>query len=107
MDDGGQRMIKLLYKPAGMLASMAGGMLASAIFKRLWKLAAGEDEAPEATDAARGWPQILIAAALQGAIFAVVRAAVDRLAAEGTRSLTGTWPGKDSGEKREEEKTRS
>jgi uncharacterized protein YidB (DUF937 family) len=95
-------MIKLLYKPASMLASLAGGMLASAIFKKVWKLAAGEDEAPEATDAAKGWPEILIAAALQGAIFAVVRALVERLTAAGTRSLTGTWPGQDSNAKKEE-----
>jgi uncharacterized protein YidB (DUF937 family) len=96
------RMIKLLYKPASMMASLAGGMLASAIFKRVWKLAAGEDEAPEATDAAKGWPEILVAAALQGAIFAVVRALVERLTAAGTRSLTGTWPGEDSNAKTEE-----
>jgi hypothetical protein len=40
-------------------------------------------------------------AALQGAIFAVVKAAVDRGAAEGTRRITGVWPGdqnKSSGE---------
>jgi hypothetical protein len=30
---------------------------------------------------------------VQGAIFAVVKAAVDRGAAEGTRRLTGIWPG--------------
>lgn len=95
-------MIKLLYKPASMMASLAGGMLASAIFKKVWKLTAGEDEAPEATDAAKGWPEILIAAALQGAIFAVVRALVERLTAAGTRSLTGTWPGQDSNVKKEE-----
>ena len=52
-----------------------GGLLAGAIFKKIWKLAAGEDEAPKATDASRGWREILTAAALQGAIFAVVRAA--------------------------------
>lgn len=94
-------MIKLVYKPASMMASVLGGMLAGVIFKRVWKLAAGEDEAPKATDAAKGWQEILIAAALQGAIFAVVKATVDRLTAEGTRSLTGTWPGEDSNAKKE------
>jgi uncharacterized protein YidB (DUF937 family) len=89
-------MMKLLYKPVSMLVSVLGGILAGAIFKQAWKLAAGEDEAPKATDAGKGWPEVLIAAALQGAIFAVVSAAVDRLAAAGTRSLTGTWPGEDS-----------
>ncbi len=89
-------MTKLVYKPVSMLVSVVGGLLAGAIFTRIWKLAAGEDEAPKATDASRGWPEILTAAALQGAIFALVWAAVDRLAAEGTRSLTGTWPGEES-----------
>jgi Protein of unknown function (DUF4235) len=89
-------MGKLLYKPASMLVSVGGGMLAGAIFKKIWKLAAGADEAPKATDASKGWREILTAAALRGAIFAVVTATVERLAAAGTRSLTGTWPGEDS-----------
>ena len=47
-------MIKLLYKPVGMLVSVLGGVIAGAIFKRVWKVAAREDDAPEATDAQRG-----------------------------------------------------
>jgi predicted metal-dependent enzyme (double-stranded beta helix superfamily) len=90
-------MIKLLYKPAGMLVSVLGGVVAGAIFKRVWKVAAREDDAPKATDAQRGWREILLAAALQGAIFAVVKAVIDRSAAAGTRRLTGVWPG-DEGE---------
>jgi hypothetical protein len=89
-------MIKLLYKPLGLLVSVLSGMLAGAIFKRVWKAAAGEEEAPTATDVRRGWGEVLAAAALQGAIFALVKAAVDRAAAEGTRKLTGVWPGDDS-----------
>ena len=89
-------MIKVLYKPVSIVISVLGGILAGAIFKRIWKIAAGEDQAPQATDARRGWREILTAAALQGAIFALVKAAVDRAAAEGTRKLTGVWPGQDS-----------
>lgn len=85
-------MIKLVYKPVSLLVSVLGGMLARVVFKRIWKLAAREDEAPKASDAGRGWPEILSAAALQGAIYAVVKAAVDRGAAEGTHKLTGVWP---------------
>lgn len=95
-------MAKLVYRPLSMLISIAGGILAGAIFKRIWKLAPGQDEVPKATDADRGWPEILTAAALQGAIFAVVTASVERLAAAGTRSLTGTWPGDDSDAKKEQ-----
>jgi Protein of unknown function (DUF4235) len=86
-------MAKLLYKPIGLLVSVLGGVLASTLFNKVWKLAAGEQEAPKATDADRRWPEILAAAALQGALFAVVKAALDRAAAVGTQKLTGTWPG--------------
>ncbi len=86
-------MIKLLYKPVGMLVSVLGSVLAGWVFKRVWKIAAQEDDAPQATDAQRGWREVLLAAALQGAIFAAVKAAVDRGAAAGTRKLTGVWPG--------------
>ena len=75
----------------------------AAIFKRVWRVAAGEEEAPAATDVRRGWREVLTAAALQGAIFALVRAAVDRATAEGTRKLTGVWPGDDSQQEKAEE----
>ena len=85
-------MIKLLYKPVDLIAGMVGGLLAGLIFKRVWKLI-GRGDAPRPTDERRGWGEILLAAMLQGAIFALVKAAVDRGAAEGTRRLTGIWPG--------------
>ncbi len=88
-------MTKLLFKPLSLLVSVLSGILAGAIFKKVWQLAAGEDEAPEATDAQRGWREVLLAATLQGAIFAVVKAAVDRGTAEGARKFFGFWPGDD------------
>ena len=89
-------MAKLMYRLLSMLVSFGGGLLATVIFKKVWKLTPGADEAPRSTDASKSWPEVLIAAALQGAIFAVVTASMERLAAVGTRSLTGTWPGEDS-----------
>ena len=84
-----------MYKSITMGASVLGGLLAGTVFKKVWQLAAGEDEAPKPTDAERGWVEVLVAAALQGAVAAMVRAAVDRGTAAGTRRLTGTWPGDD------------
>ncbi|MFD3548679.1 DUF4235 domain-containing protein [Streptomyces sp. NPDC058655] len=84
---------KAAYKPVGLLMGFAGGMAAGAAVKQLWKVVGGDDEAPDATDEDRGWREILFAAALQGAVFAVVKAAVDRAGATGIRRLTGTWPG--------------
>src|SRR5690348_17585901 len=87
-------MSKMIYKIAGLLAGLLGGMLASAILKKVWELTPGGDQAPpEATDTRRSWGEILTAAALQGAIFAVVQAAVERATAAGAEKLTGEQPG--------------
>jgi hypothetical protein len=85
-------MNKLAYKPVGILLGIGAGAVAGLIFKQVWKMAAGDDDAPNATDEERGWGEILAAAALQGAIFAVVKAAVDRGGAAGVRKITGSWP---------------
>jgi hypothetical protein len=39
------------------------------------------------------WGEGLPAAAVQGAIFAVVKASLDRGGARGFEKLTGVWPG--------------
>jgi len=83
---------KIAYKPVGLLLGIGAGVLAGVVFKQVWKLASGDDDAPNATDEDRGWGEIVAAAALQGAIFAVVRALVDRSGAAGVRKLTGEWP---------------
>jgi predicted metal-dependent enzyme (double-stranded beta helix superfamily) len=80
-------MKKLPFKAASLVLSVLSGMLAGAVFKQVWKLIAGEEDAPEATDPQRSWKEILLAAALHGAVFAVVQAAVDRGAAQGARRL--------------------
>ncbi|MFF9147520.1 DUF4235 domain-containing protein [Streptomyces sp. NPDC014861] len=86
------KRVGMVYKPIGMALGLGGGLLASAAFKRAWKAIADEDDAPDPKDEGRDWTEILLAAAVQGAIFAVVRAAVDRSGAIATRRLTGTWP---------------
>ncbi|MGC4748665.1 DUF4235 domain-containing protein [Micromonospora sp. DT201] len=83
---------RVAYRPVGVLMGIAAGVVAGAIFRQVWKVTAGDGEAPNATDEDRGWGEILAAAALQGAIFAVVRAAVDRGGAVGVRRMTGSWP---------------
>lgn len=83
---------KLAYKPVGLLLGAGAGMVAGLLFEQLWRGISGSSDTPTATDEARGWGEILLAAALQGAIFAVVKAAVDRGGAQGVRRLTGNWP---------------
>ncbi|MGW0917160.1 DUF4235 domain-containing protein [Streptomyces sp. NPDC002784] len=84
---------KIAYKPVGLALGAVTGMLAGALFKQAWKMFGHDEDAPDATDEERQWGEILAAAILQGAIFAGVKAAVDRGGAAATRRLTGTWPG--------------
>ncbi len=86
-------MAKALYRPLGVIFGVLGGMLGGAIFKQVWKRVSGEEEAPKARESEYGWKEVLPAAAVQGAIFAVVKAAVDRGGAQGFQKLTGVWPG--------------
>jgi hypothetical protein len=53
----------------------------------------GEEEAPEATSPDYSTKEVLIAAAVQGAIFAVVKAAVDRPAPRASRRSLAPIPG--------------
>jgi len=85
-------MLKTLYKPLGLLISVAGGIAAGAIFTRVWTLVTGQDDAPEGTDQHRSWREVLAAAGVQGAVFGVVKAALDRGGAAGFRKVTGIWP---------------
>jgi Protein of unknown function (DUF4235) len=86
-------MAKALYTPFGVLFGVLGGLIGGAIFKQVWKRVSGEEDAPDARESEHGWGEVLPAAALQGAIFAVVKAAVDRGGAQGFQKLTGVWPG--------------
>jgi Protein of unknown function (DUF4235) len=86
-------MTKVFYKPLGMIISVLGGIVASAIFGRLWKLVSHQDKAPTATQAGRSWHEVLGAAALRGAVFGLVTAALDRGGAVGFQKATGAWPG--------------
>jgi hypothetical protein len=90
-------MARVLYKPFGLLFSVLGGVLAGAIFKRVWGAAAHEEEAPEATDETKGWREVVVAAAAQGAVFGGVKALIDRAGATGFARVTGSWPGRSKG----------
>jgi hypothetical protein len=83
---------KVLYKPFGMLVGALGGIAAGLLFKKVWSLVSNE-EAPTPTQADRSWGAILGAAAVEGAIYALVRAAVTRGTAVAFEQATGDWPG--------------
>ena len=84
---------KLAYRPFGLIAGIVSGAIAGAIFKEVWRRLSDEDEPPDAMQSEYGLAEIVLAATIQGAIFAAVKALVDRLGADGFKRLTGSWPG--------------
>ena len=84
---------RLAYRPVGLLAGLAAGALSGAIFKQLWKRVARQDDAPDALQSEYTLGRVVLAATLQGAIFAAVKALIDRGGAKGFQRLTGSWPG--------------
>jgi hypothetical protein len=72
---------------------VAGGLLAGAVFNQVWKRIGDADEAPpDPKDLRRSSREVLTAAAMQGLIFGLVRAAVDRAAARGYHAVTHDNP---------------
>ena len=82
----------LTYKPVGLLLGVAASAVSTAAFRQVWKRIGGSEQFPDARDPDRDWAEVLLAAALQGAIFAFIRAAVDRAGAVGVARTTGDWP---------------
>ena len=94
-EEQGSKPAKILYKPWGIGSSVVAGIIAGQIFKQVWKHAApgDQDDAPKALESEYDLKQVLIAAALQGAIFAVVKAVLTRGGARAFQRATGEWPG--------------
>ena len=88
------RRPKLLYVPFGILAGRVASKVAGGIVNRLWRFLAGETEMPKAMEQQGGWAEVVVAATLGGAVFAGVKAFVDRAFATGFARGTGVWPGK-------------
>lgn len=87
-----KKKLPMAYKPIGFVLGWTSGTVAGKAFQKTWKVIRHEDNAPDALDRDRSWGEILLAAAIQGAIFAVVRSAVDRAGAKAIERSTGTWP---------------
>jgi hypothetical protein len=84
---------KLAYRPIGLIAGILAGAVSGAVFKQVWKHIADKDDAPGALQSEYSMREVVLAAAIQGAIFAATKAAIDRAGARGFKQLTGSWPG--------------
>jgi hypothetical protein len=84
---------KFAYRPIGLIGGILAGTLSGVVFKQIWKHVSDAEDAPSALKSEYSMREVVIAAAIQGAIFAATKAAIDRAGARGFKQLTGAWPG--------------
>ena len=84
---------KLAYRPVGLAGGILAGIVSGAIFKQVWRIVAKEEDAPSALQSEYRMREVVLAAAIQGALFAATKAAVDRAGARAFTKMTGAWPG--------------
>ena len=84
---------KAMYLPLQIGISVAGGLLAGKVFTEVWqRISPSDQEPPDPKDLNRSGREAITAAALQGLVFGLVRALVDRAGAHGYRAVTHQSP---------------
>lgn len=86
-------LAKIAYRPIGLVGSVLAGAAAGAVVKQVWRRLADADDAPGALQSEYRLRTVLLGAAIQGLVFAVIKAAMDRGGARLFERLTGAWPG--------------
>jgi hypothetical protein len=86
--------MRFLFAPISIIGGLIAGMFAKKVFEQIWGLIAGE-EPPESEHREISIPKLLVAGALQGAIFRAVKEASDHYSRRAFAGATGTWPGKE------------
>jgi hypothetical protein len=84
---------KSLYKPLSLVSSVVGGLVAGKLFTEVWqRVNPSDEEPPEPEDLNRSTREAFTAAALQGLIIGLVRAALARGQAKGFQALAHEDP---------------
>ena len=84
--------MKFLFIPISLGGGLAAGFLSRKVFDQVWGLF-DEEEPPDSKHRDIQWPKLLIAAAIQGAIFRAMKEATDHASRRAFARTTGKWPG--------------
>lgn len=90
-------MVKLLFAPISIVSGLIAGIAGRKLFARLWALA-DKEQPPQPEHRAVTWPKLAGALVLEGAVFRLVKGAVDHASREWFARRTGRWPGEEAPE---------
>jgi hypothetical protein len=85
-------MLKVLFIPVSIVGGLIGGFLGKKLFDEIWGMI-DEEEPPGREHRDVPWWKVIVALALEGAIFRVARGVVDRGSRQAFYRVTGSWPG--------------
>ena len=89
---GIQRSVKILFIPISVVGGLIAGAVSRKVFDRIWALF-DEEEPPDSKHRDISWGRLILAGAVQGAIFRAVKEATDHASRRAFYRTTGTWPG--------------
>lgn len=89
--------MKILFLPFSIAAGLVAGFLSKKLFDGIWRLF-DDQEAPEAEHKEISIVKLVMALAIEGAVFRAVRGLVDHGARRSFYNLTGSWPGDEAPE---------
>ena len=91
--------MKFLFLPFSILSGLIAGLLGKKLFNTIWGVI-DEEEPPDSRHLEISWGKLIIAAAVQGAIFRAVKEAIDHGSRRAFMRVTGSWPGPERPEPR-------
>jgi hypothetical protein len=89
--------MKFLYLPFSIAAGLIAGQLSKKLFDGIWRLI-DKEEAPEAEHRQISVVKLVLALAIEGAVFRAVRGLTDHHSRKAFERVTGTWPGDEAPE---------
>lgn len=90
-------MTKVLFLPFSVGGALVAGYAAKALFERVWEMI-DDEEPPDSKHREISLGKLLVASALEGAIFRAVKEAADHGSRRAFFNLTGAWPGEEEPE---------
>jgi Protein of unknown function (DUF4235) len=87
-------MQKILFTPVSIVAGLVAAFVGKLVFDRIWALI-DDEEPPEPEHREINWVKLIVATAIQGAIFRAVRAIAEHGARMGFARWSGAWPGEE------------
>ena len=89
--------MKFLFLPFSIAAGLIAGQISKKIFDLIWRMV-DDQEAPEAEHRNISLVKLVLALAIEGAIFRAVKGLTDHHARRSFQRVTGSWPGEEAPE---------